>query len=368
MRILEIGPSITRSRGGMATVINGIKDSEILNKQFDIKIHESYIDGSNVKRGLFSIYAYLHFLLIYKKFDIFHIHMASYGSTFRKGYYIRFLKKRGKRIILHIHGAEYIVFYNKLSPQKKKIVNDIWEKADVIIALSEEWKKAFCRLFNHQNIIIVHNGIDASQFKGAYCNVEEYRNNFLLLGRLGKRKGAYDIIKAVKKLKEKYPEIRVYMAGDGEIAEIKNQITRAGLNNQINVEGWIDFDEKINLMNKVATILLPSYNEGLPMTILEGMSAGKIIISTDVGGIPEVITNDINGILIKPGNIDSLASAMAQVVRDVDFAQKCSRNNINKIEQLYSLSLMHNKIAHIFSLLAEDEKSNDIKSCNKIGI
>lgn len=351
MRVLVIGPSPTRSKGGMATVIEEIKEDAWLNSKFDIDIFESYVDGSTIKRYFFSIWAYLYFILIYKKYDLFYIHMASYGSTFRKGYYIRFLKKRNKKIILHIHGAEYLLFYNKLSKKRKAIVNDIWAKSDLVIALSEQWKEKFGEIFKNSNIIVIHNGIDTEQYKCALCDITKYQNHFLFLGRLGKRKGAYDIIKAVYVIRDNYPQIKVYMAGDGEICKVKEEIEKAGLDEQIKVVGWVDFNKKIELLKKSSTVLLPSYNEGLPMTILEGMAAGKVIISTEVGGIPEVVKSGENGILIKPGDIDSLSNAICKVMDDNSFIQICSKNNTCKINRTYSMKIMHEKIAEAFILV-----------------
>ena len=105
MRVLEIGPSSTGSKGGMATVIQGISESKELNKIHDIDLFDSYIDGNIFTRIIFSIYSYFKFYTVYKKYDLFHIHMASYGSSFRKMYYIKLLKKKNKKVIVHIHGA-----------------------------------------------------------------------------------------------------------------------------------------------------------------------------------------------------------------------------------------------------------------------
>lgn len=348
-KILIIGPSINRSKGGMATVIEGIMADSKLNSNHCIEVHESYVDGNIIHRLIFSLIAYIHFMFIYNKYDLFHIHMASYGSTFRKGYYIRFLKKRNKKIILHVHGAEYIMFYNNLLEKKKKKVERIWLDSDVVIALSEEWKNQFEHLFNHKNIIVINNGIDTEQYEEAKCVTEYVRNNFLFLGRIGKRKGSYDIVSAIEKLSKKYPDILVYMAGDGEINEIKSLIDKKNLGNNIKVMGWINFENKIELLQKVCTVLLPSYNEGLPMTILEGMAAGKVIISTNVGGIPELVENNINGLIIDPGDIDGLCKAISKVIEEKEFAKKCSVNNLRKIEFDFSRKKMHEKINNVFT-------------------
>ncbi|MFR8989751.1 MAG: glycosyltransferase family 4 protein [Fusobacterium sp.] len=343
-KVLIIGPSPFKSKGGMATVIQEMLESEVLNNEFDLEMHESYRDGNIFYRLLFSIYSFIKFVFIYKKYDIFHIHMASYGSTFRKGLYINFLKEKNKKIILHIHGAEYLIFYNKLSEKKKLKVKKIWEIADKIIVLSEQWKKDFFKIFKLENIIVINNGINIKKLKLAISRTEEKQNNFLLLGRLGKRKGAYDLIKAIEILKEEFLQVKLYMAGDGEIEEIKKIVKDKKLKENIEIVGWADFNKKIELLREVSTIVLPSYNEGLPMTILEGMATGKFIISTNVGGIPEVVLNNENGIIIEPGDIQGLATAMKKVLTDIEFVKKCSENNIKKIEESFSMEKMHIKI------------------------
>ncbi|MDY3059065.1 MAG: glycosyltransferase family 4 protein [Fusobacterium sp.] len=347
-RVLIIGPSPVKSKGGMATVTQEMLESEVLNSDFDLGVHESYRDGNLFYRILFSIYGFIKFLFIYNKYDIFHIHMAAYGSVFRKGLYVNFLKGKNKRIILHIHGAEYLVFYNKLSENKKLKVKKIWENADKIIVLSEKWKQDFFKIFKLENIVVINNGINIKKLKLAISKTEEKQNNFLLLGRLGKRKGAYDLIKAIEILKEEFLQVKLYMAGDGKIEEIKKIVKDRKLEENIEVVGWADFNKKIELLREVSTIVLPSYNEGLPMTILEGMATGKFIISTNVGGIPEVVINNENGIIIEPGDIQGLANAMKKVLTDIEFIKKCSENNIRKIKESFSMEKMHNEIKKIY--------------------
>ena len=125
MKVLVIGPSPTKSKGGMATVIEEIAKDQKLNKQFDIDIYESYIDGNKLKVLLFSAISFIRFYFTKRNYDIYHIHAASYGSTFRKGLYVKTAKRWGKKVILHIHGAEYMKFFEGLSDRKKQKVNDI---------------------------------------------------------------------------------------------------------------------------------------------------------------------------------------------------------------------------------------------------
>ena len=172
MRILVVGPSPTRSKGGMATVIEEIEKDKTLNSKFNIDIYESYIDGNKLKVLFFSLFSFIRFYFTKRNYDIYHIHAASYGSTFRKGLYVHAAKKWGKKVILHIHGAEYMLFYEK-SNQKDKIVS-ILKEADEVIALSAEWKKKFDETFGLKNCVVLENGIDTERLKPAITSVKDH--------------------------------------------------------------------------------------------------------------------------------------------------------------------------------------------------
>ena len=304
MKVLVVGPSPTKSKGGMATVIEEIAKDKRLNGKFDIDIYESYVDGNKLKVLLFSVFSYLRFYFTKRNYDLYHIHAASYGSTFRKGWYVRAAKKWGKKVILHIHGAEYMIFYEKSN--KKEKIRSILNTADKVIALSDEWKHKFDRTFGLTNCVVLENGIDTERLQPAITSCQEHPHTFVSLGRLGERKGTYDLITAIEQAKIEVPDIKCYLAGDGEIEKCNDLIKQKRLDNNIIVVGWADFDKKLELLRKSSVLVLPSYNEGLPMAILEGMACGKAIISTRVGAIPEVVKKD-NGILIQPGDVNALA-------------------------------------------------------------
>ncbi|MDU6983194.1 MAG: glycosyltransferase [Terrisporobacter othiniensis] len=354
MKILEIGPSVNRSKGGIATVISGISESDKLNDIHYIDLFESYIDGNLFKRLIFSIYSYFKIYKVYKNYDLFHIHMASYGSTYRKIYYIKFLKKKRKKVILHIHGAEYLTFYNSLNSRKQKYIMDNLNKSDMIIALSEKWKYEFETQLNMKNVYVLNNGIDTEDFQNAISNCIENKNKFLFLGRLGIRKGAYDLLKAIEELKQEGITVKCYMAGDGEIGKFREIIYKKNLQECIEVIGWIGNNEKIKLLKNVSTVILPSYNEGLPMAILEGMACGKAIISTNVGAIPEVVIENENGIIVEPGNIEQIKNAIKKVISNNENIMNMSKNNIEKIDKIYSRKKMHEILNKYF--MSHEEK------------
>ena len=347
MRVLVIGPSPTKSKGGMATVIKGISEDKYLNSEFDLSVFSSYIDGAKWVRVLYSIFAYIKFLFSYQTYDLFHIHMASYGSTFRKAKYVFFLKKHRKKVILHIHGAAYMEFFGQLSAAKKQYVIHTLNCADMVIALSDEWKERFETAFGLCNCVVLNNGVETEAFAPAIIDVDNFCNAFLFLGRFGKRKGAYDLIDAVDIVSKKHPEVKLYMAGDGELEKVREIVDKKHLKDHIEVVGWVDFAGKIKLLQKVSTLVLPSYNEGLPMAILEGMAAGKAIISTTVGAIPEVVAEE-NGILIEPGDVAALVSALEKCIESHEMVADMSNHNIKRCNECYSRERTHRLIAEYY--------------------
>ena len=347
IKVLIIGPSPTKSKGGMATVIEEIQSDSKLSEQFDIGIYESYIDGNKLKVILFSVISFIRFFFTKRNYDIYHIHAASYGSTFRKGLYAKTAKRWGKKFILHIHGAEYMKFFEGLSDRRKQKVIEILKKADMVIALSQDWKKKFDLIFSLKNCVVLENGINVERLKLAVSDPSEHPHSFVMLGRLGERKGTYDLIEAIENVAKKVPDIKCYLAGDGDIDKCSSIIKEKHLENNISIEGWVDFDKKLKLLKQSSVLVLPSYNEGLPMAILEGMACGKAIISTTVGAIPEVVKEE-NGILIEPGDIKKLTDALLCFGSDETLTRNMGIRNINLINEKFSMAVMHKKLSKIY--------------------
>lgn len=350
MKVLVVGPSPEKSKGGMATVIAEIRDDKELSAKYGIDVFDSFVDGGKAKRLLYSVYAFIKFFLTKRNYDVYHIHAASRGSTFRKGYYVRAAKRWGKKVILHIHGAQYMEFYNEIPDKKKAEMISILKAADMVVALSQDWKDKFDQTFGLTNCVVLENGINMERLIPAITDPEKYQNSFVTLGRLGKRKGTYDLVEAVEIAVKTVPDIKVYLAGDGDVEQIKQLVQKKKLTENIDVVGWANFDKKLDLLKHVSTVVLPSYNEGLPMSVLEGMACGKAIVSTKVGAIPEVIKSE-NGILIDAGDIETLADALVRCAMDLEMITEMSNNNYIKIQNEYSMSVMHSLLARYYDLL-----------------
>lgn len=340
--VLMIGPA--RSvKGGMTTVVDNYYNYG-LNKKVNLKYIETVNDSNNISKFLKELKGIIEFRKYINDYDIVHIHMASRRSTFRKGKYVRIAKNKGKRVILHIHGAEYKVFYDECNKKQKEYVRNTLNLADKIIVLSEEWENYFRNLVKKEKICVIYNSIVIP--KDFVKNLDTKK--ILFLGRIGKRKGIYDLLDVIERLIKKYPDIKLYVGGDGEINKIKLITEEKKLQDNVIYVGWVSKREKEELLTDCSYFVLPSYNEGMPMSVLEGMAYRNITISTNVGGIPKIIQDKENGMIIHPGDKESLYNNFDRLFEDKELRKKLSANGRKTIEDKFNIEKVINQLIELY--------------------
>jgi glycosyltransferase involved in cell wall biosynthesis len=244
-----------------------------------------------------------------------HIHFASRGSTLRKMLLAQMVLHARKPLILHAHGAGFDQFHRGLPAILRRRVNRILQQAHVVIALSSQWREFFireCELAPSQ-VVVLANPVKVP----ARVPDRDGRSQvqFLHLGRLGKRKGGYDLLSAFAALPESLRQkARLVMAGDGDVEGMRKLAEPLG--DRVRVLSWIDAQERDRLLAESDVFALPSYAEGVPMSLLEAMAAGLPAITTAVGGIPDVFSHGAEGLLVTPGDRTQLTTALAQMITD----------------------------------------------------
>jgi len=351
-KILTIGPDYHNHRGGIEAVI------EIYSKYFEnFKFIATYKEGSVIYKSLiffFSIFYFLKKIIFDRKIELIHIHGASYGSFVRK--FICFLIAKylfKKKIIYHIHGGEFHLFYLQGNLTKKKIISIFINNADCIICLSSRWMSFIKINFNPKKIEIIPNIIDFPSFSTIEKN--DSRLTFLFLGLIGNRKGIFDLINVIANNKHLYSDkIKLVIGGNGEVERLKNLIKDLQIEGLVEFVGWIAKEQKNNWLQKSDVYILPSYNEGLPISILEAMSYGQAIISTNVGGIPEVVLPGKNGIIIEPGNYNEIENAINFFIQYPEKIEIYGKESI-KIAKKHLPDQVINELTIIYKYVLGDE-------------
>ena len=349
--ILMIGPS-KDVRGGISTVINSYIHSEIANK-YNVILLSSNVDGSRFTKlfqFLKSIFNFL-WIMILKDIKIVHVHTASRASFYRKSIFVIFSKIFRKKVILHIHGGEFSIFYHEESGLVKQYyIKRMLYLSDRIIALSKGWEKKLKNILGESGLItIISNAISMPE----HINVNKTDGNLLItvlfMGRLNRRKGVYDLIETLNLIVRKMRNVRFILAGDGDIDKVKQIVSGKGLSPYVVVPGWISNKEQYY---KGADIyVLPSYNEGLPMSILEACSYSLPVITTPVGGITEVIEDGVNGFLVQPGDIKILEEKLLFLIRSGELREQMGKAGYEKVKDKFNIDHVVEQIDALYKEL-----------------
>lgn len=321
-KVLTIGIDYRVVRGGIAAVENVYST---FYKPFNHVT--TTVTNGQVKKLLVlckAILQFLYWMLFHPEIKIVHVQGSVGASFWRKAIFIYIAKFFHKKVVWHMHAGRFAIFYQQHRYAVRKVVN----KSDVIIALSEYWKEYFKNEFPTKRVEIIKNVISAP-------SVHKQQTGYftlLFLGLLGKNKGIYDLLECIWDHKVEFQgKLKLYIGGNGEIEHVKQLIKEYGIADIVIFEGWVSGDKKIELLNKSDAYILPSYKEGLPISILEAMSYGMPIISTPVGGIPEIVSNGENGYLVEPGNKEDIYKAIISLLNDSDLRNRMGSVSLSRV-------------------------------------
>ena len=347
-KVCMVVPSFT-AKGGITSVVSGYRNSQ-LTEDYDVRFIETYCEGNVIRKVSKALRAYFEFIyttLVWKP-NLVHVHTSFGGSFYRKALIIEMASLAKIPVINHVHGAEFDEFYRRKSQRKKKAIEKIYNKCIRTIALSEEWKKNLAEIVPEQTISVVENyGIlqeDLIKEKFTKPN----HKMILFLGFICERKGCLDIPAIVDQVCRKIPDARFILGGSGEIEKVKQKLS-AKYKDNVEFPGWIRNEQKKQYLREADIFLLPSYNEGMPMAILDAMGCGLPIVSTDVGGIPKIVRQGINGYLYKPGDSKSMACAIIEYLTDDEKRLKAGRESVDVIRESYSLQQNIDKLERVYT-------------------
>jgi glycosyltransferase involved in cell wall biosynthesis len=362
IKVLMLGEGLDR-QGGIVSLEKLILQSNIPNIEF---VHiATLVNSSEINKALGYGYALIKLVqyLFFWKPDLIHIHVSEGGSAFRQAITILITKAFNYPIIMHTHGPEFRVFYKRLTQPVQLTLRWIFGQCDQVIALSESWKDFYVKELElkQEQVIVLPNPVKIPA-NIPDRNIRNQKILFTFLGRIGQRKGAFDIIHSFARIPNKIrAKAALTLAGDGAVEEAKKLINQLELEDCITVKSWLDVDQRNDLLAEGDVFILPSYNEGFPMALLEAMSWGLAIITTPVGGIPEVIRSKENGLLVIPGDIDQLAAAIELLIENKELRVTLGAA-ARKSVLPFDLKQYYDSLAYIYSsILAKASNCNDKK-------
>ena len=353
MRVLMVGVS-EETMGGMWSVAKNYLENEEFCKATALRYIPTSTVGTKFRRGLFSLKALIKVFaaLVSGGYDIVHIHASERGSIYRKSIVMMLAHMFGCKTVLHMHGAEFQKWYEE-SPQVIKAYTMFFlNRANKIIILGE-----YCRSFietlvsDSRKVCTVYNAVHIEEHK----EYNRKATNLLFLGAVGRRKGIEDLLDAMTLIDdqlEKCVKLTIY----GPIADfpIEEAIKQKGLQKRVSYLGWLGAEQRGQVFAHTAVNVLPSYYEGLPMTILETMAYGIPNITTAIAGIPEAV-DCRNGVLVEPGDVSGLAKSISSLMNQEELRLNMSDQAYQKIKECFGLELHFQSVLSIYEKVCSEK-------------
>lgn len=324
----------TNARGGIRAVCEGyIRDG--ITERWNIHPVITHDEGSVTRRVVIFAGALLSFLkhLVTGRVEAVHCHVATRGSMWRKVIVCKLAAAAGIPSILHLHGAETADFFDKQPRWRQRLIVSVLERCEFVVSLSDGWSRFVTRVAPRANVRAIPNYVTLPPVpvRAPHSGVRA-----LFLGEVGWRKGAYDLLKAIQIAVREVPDLVVRIGGNGEVDKAREMARELGIDAHVEFLGWVSGDAKTQALTDADFYVLPSYHEGLPVSIVEAMSVELPVISTTAGAIPEMITEGVEGYIVVPGDVDALARALVAMSKDPERRRRMGAAARLRAERTYS--------------------------------
>ncbi len=343
-KVLYVGP--INEFGGIGSVIN------MYSRHFDeLNMVSTSSNDQRMNKLIHFFKAYFKIFYICvtnSKIKILHLHSAAKGSFIRKSLIGLTGKLLNKKVVFHIHSGSFETYYKKAGIFQF-LIQLILFNMDSVICLSEQWKHFYQDKLGLDNVTVIGNPVEIP-------GLLEYQNDtnkiqLLFLGKICDHKGVFDLIEYLRFnpffLNN---QIELLIGGNGEVERLKQIISDPCFKNNIQYCGWVQEDLKVQLLSNCDIYILPSYFEGLPVSILEAMAFGKPIIATNVGGVPSIVRNNHNGWLFTSGSFGELDSIFEQIFETRQLLIDYGKSSYVQVSQ-YAPELIQQDLTNLYQKL-----------------
>ncbi|MBC7797214.1 MAG: glycosyltransferase family 4 protein [Pyrinomonadaceae bacterium] len=329
-RILMIGMHLTKTRGGISTLINEMLQSSVT-ENFEINYIASQAEDfgrfGKLMLALRAVFSFV-FNVLRNNPALVYVHLGSNASLYRESLFIILAKVFGKKIVGHFHAGdveEYLVSQSRIG---RRFIASAMSLSDALIAVSQESAGKLRKIASRNKISVVANALNTKAFPFSprrFAEREGANIKLLFVGAMGKLKGEIDLANAVKILRVNHSNLKITFLGFGG-EKLKNYCEKIGIVDAVEFIGAVSLEKRIEFFEKADIFVLPTYAEAMPMSVIEAMAAALPCVTTDVGGIPELIDDGENGFLIEPSNVKKLAERISFLIENpqtrIEFAAK----------------------------------------------
>lgn len=354
--ILMIGTA-PEGKGGVASVV-GVYMAHGLQQRFPLRYISTHREGSRLAKLWCSVSALLRIvaLLLSGRVAVLHAHVSSNASFKRKSVYLALARAFGVSTVFHLHGGAFDKFTDQsASPRLRRWIVHSLQRSTRVVALSESWVQYLSRIAPGVKVRAIANPVFMPALPEGRADPEEQRGRLVFLGRAEHNKGVFDLLQALQLLREQRPDVRLAIGGDGNLEALRAEVHRLGLDAQVEVLGWVVGEAKLQQLRRAEVFVLPSYSEGLPMSMLEAMAFGKAVVVTPVGGIPEAVQHEQQGLLVQPGQPRELADALLRLLQDGELRLRLGQQARQRVAERFGVERVLGQVADLYRELGIEE-------------
>lgn len=335
----------------------------------DISDHRSlqnigHLDMKNISIAIKAAWKLIR-IIKNEKTDLIYLPISQNKLAFlRDGLFLHLARRFSYRfpkptILIHLHGARFRQFYEQAPFYFQFFIRSVLSSVEAAVVLSPALKNIFSPWV--KKVYWVPNGLNISwpwSVENKIKDSEPKKPVITFLSNLLISKGILDFLDAISTVKAEHPEIKIKIAGEiwGKKGQRERKIIEARLNEALRLPeveylGPVSRDQKSDLFKETDIFVLPSYDEGQPLSLIEAMAAGCAIIATPVGTIPDMIKDGFNGLLVPPGQPQIMAEKILWLIRNPYFRKKISVEARQTYENHYTQDIFIARMIEVFNAL-----------------
>ena len=286
-----------------------------------------------------------------------HVQMAERLSVARKGVLVLFARAIGLPVVIHLHAAQLHLFYRALPASLRWTVRWVFSAAGLSIVLGPAARKFLVEEVGvaAEKVTIVFNGVPGPSVARESSRDDEDRR-ILFLGNLSERKGVSDLLHALARPAVLAQRWVVELAGAGDIDHYRALAESLGIGERVRFLGWVDQKTAGQHLARADLLILPSYDEGLPLVILEALANAVPVIATPVGEIGHVLVDGQDALLVEPGAVPAIGDALVSLLADRALRERIGESGRRLYQQKFSLGVFFSEVAavhrHVFGMSA----------------
>ncbi len=345
IKVLVVATS-RRTRGGITSVVKAHETGKQW-KDYHCRWIETHIDRGRFLKLVYLVKGLSEYIVFLPFYDIVHIHMSEPPSAIRKCLFLFLAKLFRKKTIVHFHAFSPDT---TIRSKYKNVYRYLFNEADIVVVLSNVWKKYVNEAFGlGDKVRVIYNPCTTEIYPDHYIK----KNNILYAGTVNARKGYRDMIEVFAKIAPDFPDWRIVFAGNGEVEQGKALADKLSIGKQTEFLGWVSGTQKDEAFKEASIFCLPSYAEGFPMAVLDAWAYGLPVITTPVGGIPDIASDGVNMLLFNPGDKDMLAHQMRKMIIDTELRSEISVQSTVLAKTTFNIKTINKEIGQMYDELSK---------------